>query len=458
MMDLYGQFEGAHLPRGIDQAGTVRLATFLEKQVRFASCLIMSSLATEETFESRLPRSTGLGGYLGFLRHCAEEIEVLGLNQGLANLARKIDASLAQKATLDGAGLTVKQFRDYVAHAGFVPGDGRFDRALRESVKENSHLLVERVRLMGGTELRGGDYYLGEIPLTPLFISRNGAPAMFQEFQAKEVVYYSLAEESLVCRYRLNRESPVNGILGLLANGKAGRDGSALRLFKDALLEDLKGFAVSGFTKIAGLYAPFVVNWRRVTSDGYESRQDTFRLGLRNEWQWQSGRSWKGYDAFLRLISNWSVIAQRSLQGLNAHIDQWESTEDHLFEADLPLKVPDSIESQISRRDIGGGVTGRQSQGVGSLGGMLDDSASQIAGRPTIFFVTGEAGIGKTYSLMNLTRTRAERLLDDPNEASPLYLYVSCSGTGLKRLRDLINAEVAGTRRLILRWGRSGVR
>lgn len=447
-MDLYEEFEHAHLPRGVDGSGTIRLATFLEKQVRFASCLIMGALAQEESFQARLPRLTGLGGYLGFLRHCAEEIRAVGLDQGLAGLAAGIDASLSQQATLDRDGLSVKQFRDYVAHAGLVPGDGRFDRALKATVRENADLLSERIRLMGGTRLIDDSYFLGSIPLAPLFVHREGYPAMYQEINKKEVTYYSVAEDVLVYRVGLASSSNLRGILDLVT-GNPDRDGAALRLFKDAIVEDLKGFAVPGSVQVSGIFAPFKVEWRWLTSSGSEQRVDTFRLGSRNEWQWQHGRSWKGYDSFLQTIANWLVVAQRSLTGLNSRIATWEAMENRLFEGALAMNVPATVESQLARRDVLSGSASTQHQGVTTLAGMLDDSAGQVMGRPTIYFITGEAGIGKTYSLMHLTSRRAEDLIDGATTMSPLYLYVSCSGTGLKRLKDLINAEVAETRNLV---------
>lgn len=447
-MNLYEQFEDAHLPQGVDGSRTIRLTTFLEKQVRFASCLIMATLASEPEFRTRLPRMTGLGGYLGFLRHCVEEIGVASLDQGLANLAAQIDSSLSQQVTLDKDGLTVKQFRDYVAHAGFVPGDGRFDSALRAAVKENSQLLSDRIGLMGGTRLLHGLYLLGDIPLSPLFIHRGGAPAMFQELNKKEATYYSVAEDVLVYKVGLTTNSELSGLLDLVP-AKPDRDGSAVRLFKDAVIEDLRGFAVPGSASTSGLFSPFSVKWQWVTSSGHEDRKDTFRLGIRNEWQWLSGRSWQGYDSFLRTIANWAVVAQRSLLGLEARINHWEDAEKRLLRADRTMSVPRSVESQLARRDISGGSIGGEWQGVRTLAGMLDDSAGQVSGRPTIYFITGEAGIGKTFSLLHLTRQRASALRAEPADGSPLYLYVSCSGTGLKRLKDLINAEVAETRNLV---------
>ena len=63
--------------------------------------------------------------------------------------------------------------------------------------------------------------------------------------------------------------------------------------------------------------------------------------------------------------------------------------------------------------------------------------------------------MGKTHNLVTASLHRSERLVEAADEdkrsvlgGSPLYLYVSCSGVGLRSLRDLINAAVVETQNL----------
>ncbi|EOM75738.1 hypothetical protein Rrhod_3010 [Rhodococcus rhodnii LMG 5362] len=79
---------------------------------------------------------------------------------------------------------------------------------------------------------------------------------------------------------------------------------------------------------------------------------------------------------------------------------------------------------------------------------------------PQVYFVRGEAGIGKTFNLFKAPKDRATALCDtDLNK--PLYLYISCSGMGLKRVEDIIDAAVVGTQNLdfssVLALSRNGL-
>ena len=89
--------------------------------------------------------------------------------------------------------------------------------------------------------------------------------------------------------------------------------------------------------------------------------------------------------------------------------------------------------------------------GQKGLSAFVDDAANSVAGLPQIFFLSGEAGIGKTHALLTCTRDRhveLESAMPDVQPQLPVYLYVSCSGTGLRSIRDLINAAVVDTQNL----------
>lgn len=448
-MHLYSQFENAYLPDGVESSSTHRLATYVEKQVRFASCLIMACLVDNEKIATRLPKMTGLGGYLGFLRQAADELEHLNEHPDLAAVALTICDSLNQQAVLEESGLSVKQFRDYVAHAGLVPNDGRFDSALRKTIGVIVEAISSLVRHRGGTRLASdGRYFLNSTPLWPLFLQSDGYASLYQSVAGKEVTYYSLNRQALVRVERITPTSQYRDILRFVSQSP-DKDPSCIRTFKDALVVDLRGFATLGEMKIDGLFSPFSLTWERATSGGSEPRTDEFRIGIRNDWQWRRGRSWVGYDAFIRDVANWEIVADRLANKLKSFADNWGKAERRILQGSESMAVPDSVQATLMPREFARRPSKMTTTTVGQLVDLADGSATEVTGRPVVYFITGEAGIGKTFNLLNLALKRAQALAQHPSADLPLYLYISCSGTGLKSLRDLINAAVADTRNLI---------
>lgn len=439
-MDLYGELAAQY------QSGSVHaLSTFLERQVRFAACVERPVLGHRRDLPG-LPRRVGLGGYVAYLASLAQH----AIPEDVARLNAGLIASLDTSPFPD-RDQSLKVYRDFLAHGGVEPGGVLLVETLESAVAANAERITLFIEGRGGIERKGDRivFRSGE-SLDPFIISLGEHFGTFQSLHGGELVYYT-NNPSEPLHVRVQGSDQHRTIADEVAPPPRADDAGAAEALIESIQRDLKGFRDRGTQiELSGRYSPFEVSWAWSTSTGSELRTDHFRVAVSREWQWRSPEGWQPYAEFLRLISNWPVVVSRSRMRLQT-IEQQRQDADILdFGRPSDLTVPEAVKARlVPTETIGSSLKRYSADALGSLVEVVDEAARTATGVPQIFFVTGEAGIGKTFNLIRESLHRADRLdettLDEPE---PLYLFISCSGVGVNGIDKLINDAVVETRNL----------
>lgn len=465
--DLYGAMESAYFRNQISN-GVHFVSSFLEKQVRLAACLAFSELVLTDS-AVRIPRSTGLGGYLAVMHEIAEHCRAEGINPEVDKLCRAMAKQFNRFAD-DANDRTIKDYRDYLAHGGIEPSGGTLYDALVQAKNDNARVIRGHIECRGGVQWLDDQLSLtNEISLYPLIIIAAGDVAIFQSADDQCMTYYTLNPERPTIEFRSSdrsEKSVVEDLTKFLRAAPSREDRRNISLYKQSVSQDLRGFREPGIEpEFIGVYSPFDLQWARTTSEGCEFRTDRFRVNSNSAREWLSPSGWVAYTSFLKAISNWGVIVRRSLDRLNAIAEEYRRIEGEQFTNLSSLEIPDLVSTKFLVRDVLGSsfASGEKEKPV-DIEHVIDQSATNFTGVPQVFFVTGEAGIGKTYSLFKSSRDRAQALVADADadfDDKPMYLYISCSGVGLKKMDDIINAAVVETRNLtfdsVLALSRNGL-
>ena len=407
------------------------LSTFLERQVRFAACIARAAADIKQGMP-RLPRSTGLGGYLSFMR----SLGAMPLGADAQEMLNAVRASI--EGTADMSTHSLKQYRDFLAHGGLEPSTPDLYGELKRAVEANAEAIHQFIESRSGTRTMGTQYTFGDgVTLWPYFIQaaspNTSAFGLFQSLDRFEVQYYtndpdvpivSLPPESAEYRALSSRvEAP----------GKQADADAADRLFR-VVEKDLNGFR-DGDSEVLrrGVNCPFSVGWHWSTSSGSHYREDHFRVNVSGERQWLSGTDWQPYLKFLGSISHWQVVVQRSLQRLRTLERQRQEDGRDDFDVTPPMVIPHTVTTTfVTRETVGGSLSAYAQGGEVALVEAVDESSVTATGVPQVFFVTGEAGIGKTFNLLRESLKRADSLTESAPPPAPLYLFVSCSGVGIR--------------------------
>ena len=458
-IDLYGSMENAYFAR--NSTGVHFLSTFLEKQVRLATCLSYTQLAISQS-TPRLPRSAGLGGYLECLRQIMQFCRTEGIHAEMAELSDAIISQFGEFGD-ESKNRTIKEYRDYLAHGGIEPAGQVLSDALRVAISNNASAIREYLVRKGGVIHSAGKLQLRTgTTLYPLIIDSGSTLAIFQGAFDQSLTYYTLDSTAPTIEFTSADQPFVNDVAKFLSAPPSAGDRKTIVLFHEAIRRDIRGFlephAEYGFI---GSYSPFTLEWARKTSEGPQYRTDQFRINTNNAREWMGGAGWRPYTDFLKSVSNWSIIIRRSLDRLNSIEESFRRMETEHFSSLSSLNLPKQISTKFSVRDTRGtSFSPVSDNGPVDLENIVDESATSSTGVPQVFFVTGEAGIGKTFSLFRSSKVRAQSLTETDDDV-PIYLYISCSGVGLKKVEDIINAAVVGTQNLtfdsVLTLSRNGL-
>jgi hypothetical protein len=183
-----------------------------------------------------------------------------------------------------------------------------------------------------------------------------------------------------------------------------------------------------------------------------EERSDCFRIGHAEQREWETTPgTWVPYPTFLRHLANWAVVATRMRQQLQA-IEERLITDEQTTLGWANDAVP-LIEPMIRFTDLQGVPESRVPVTFDDLRLGIDARLAIRGSQTRIYFITGEAGIGKTRMLLNTALKRALAVeAESGDEASkdrlPLFLYVRSTGQVLNSLQTVVNAAAADTRNL----------
>ncbi|MEU2441652.1 hypothetical protein ABZ595_36530 [Streptomyces rubradiris] len=186
----------------------------------------------------------------------------------------------------------------------------------------------------------------------------------------------------------------------------------------------------------------FGYEWGKSVSEGTQLRRDYFRVGPDGP-EWQDEQGWVPYRSYLRTLTNWPIVASRlrhKLEEMERHLAQ-EETEQLGWQPD----IGSHREAHVEVTEYDGGNPRKK-----SFSQLIDDVDADLGvetGQTQVFFVNGEAGIGKTRAMVKAALNRA-REVEQVQGDKPLFLYVKSTGRVLDDLDAAVNNAVALTQNL----------
>jgi ATPase involved in DNA replication initiation len=314
--------------------------------------------------------------------------------------------------------MSVRQVRNQVFHGGPDPKDIDLD-ALQQVVLANAERIV-------------AIYEHGHVArLEPFFITIGGELAALVDYSVGSATYWPRSGPATdVARPEildeLQKRAPQSG-------------DRLLESFAQDIQRDLRGFAERDSIDILVVPSrPIVVRWDLRTSDGTTTRIDRFELDVDHARIWQSESGRKPYKAFLADICNWKLLKERLLEELEEQVELESKISEELF-PDIKRNVP-NVPAHVRVADSsfgsGGDITIAQAcERIIARAGVYSSCTNLI-------ILTGEAGSGKTHSLLQFARES----LSQSGDLDPIAIYISSSGVSANSLDTLLDARMARTR------------
>ncbi|WP_197321110.1 NACHT domain-containing NTPase [Saccharomonospora sp. NB11] len=227
-----------------------------------------------------------------------------------------------------------------------------------------------------------------------------------------------------------------------------------LESFAIDIQKDLRGFAERESVQVRVVPSePIAVRWDLRTSSGTIRRFDQFGMTVDHTRVWYSESGSKSYKEFLADICNWELLKERLLEQLEEQVEHESQISEELFPnlkryiTDVPARV----------RVTEGGLGDRRDCTIAEACELITSQTDNYSSQTHLIILTGEAGSGKTHSLLQFARES----LAYGKELSPLAVYISSSGTSANSLNTLLDASMARTRILdkssVLALCRSGL-
>lgn len=193
------------------------------------------------------------------------------------------------------------------------------------------------------------------------------------------------------------------------------------------------------------LYVP----WTRSTSDGNQARIDAFRIGPDNRREWKVPKSddrWVSYSEFMREIANWPILARRIGIGLESFS---KSRRDEELSR-LGITQNSKHRGPSKLREVNEDLNSQEQSNGHSfdLKERVDDACERMKPSTAVYFVVGQAGLGKTDLMLSMAKNRAEEIAVNPDLKKPLFLFVSSTGRTLASLEDAVNGSLNITKLL----------
>ncbi|MDH2408765.1 NACHT domain-containing protein [Streptomyces chitinivorans] len=280
-----------------------------------------------------------------------------------------------------------------------------------------------------------------EVPLWPFMYARaDGSWYVYARYTGSRPEYLAFGAPNY--RSRPNDAELVTS-LDLLLKPKREAD-DPRESFRVEVENDLKAFAdvVGSPPQYFDHSQGFGYEWGKSVSEGTQLRRDYFRVGPDGP-EWQDERDWVPYRAYLRKLANWPIVASRLRHKLE-EVERQLAQE----EADQLGWKPDigsHREARVEVTEYDGGNPRRK-----TFSQLIDDVDADLGvetGQTQVFFVNGEAGIGKTRAMLKAALNRA-REVERHQGDRPLFLYVKSTGRVLDDLDAAVNHAVALTQNL----------
>ncbi|MFD4000308.1 NACHT domain-containing protein [Streptomyces rubiginosohelvolus] len=319
---------------------------------------------------------------------------------------------------VEESGLSIRQVRNRICHGGPVPE--AVNRALlRRVVSENAERIV-RIYEHGHVAM-----------LAPYFCTIDGSLTALHSFSGTAATYWPRRGEAV--------DIADPHVVDALNKLKFQFGDRLLDDFAQDIARDLRGFAErDSIYVMVSPNEPIAVRWDRRTSDGVEERVDRFMLGvdLARKWVTESGPN--PYKAFLADVCHWPLLKRRLLEDLEDQDAAEKRISRELF-PNLPQLVA-PVPTHVQFDDDYQGP--RVNLTISEACDEVTEGIHSYRGSTNLITLTGEAGAGKTYSLLQFARES----LHSNDDLSPLVIYISSSKSSATTLDKLITARVAGTR------------
>lgn len=436
----------------------------LEYLLRFTSLLTHCTLRSAGAPAPQLHRSPGFGYWIDVLRQLsawagpvtAHGTTAAQLREAVRALLRLHDDGPGKKVPFDTYGL----LRNHLDHGGpAVPGlDEHVDALVRKFWDVVAGCLsAARVEF----EPDGADRHpvlvsAGErVDLFPFFyVTKNDAWQVFSAFNHKKPSYIVFGNPATSLVYPPSKDHGTHLDPLLRKRGKRDFQRTA---FRDSVLKDLEAFKEKGSPLVENHptaerdgqeISGFAIRWSQAVSAGTEDRDDHFRIGQDNRWEWRSedGR-WVPYSTFLRTIANLPVAARRlhwSLKDLEDRLAEEENRQLG-WECEVSLRPAVVTLGDPAQRGE------RRRLPFEELIDGLDGEVGAERDQTLLYFVNGEAGTGKTRAMLAAARKRAGELAQETDPARidrPLFLYLRSNGRVLESLDEAVNNATSETRNL----------
>lgn len=418
------------------QGGGVRaVASEYERMTRLCALFEKAIMASAPG----VPRMTGLGGYLNYLRDVNKD-------PSCPKNIHKLNEALCSLQQTDSEYGSLGDYRNYLSHGGIEPTDRDTENIFKELLDANWLLFKEFVDEEHIELTPEGIQYNGAITSELVCIDENEIIWYFQEGTNTKALFYS-SSGGVKKVDRCNDSLGPGSVFRAMKPPAEDGETKALKDYLNRIKIDLDAFKEKNsiIQQIEVSSEKFGLEWERAVSDGSERRLDIFCLSRTGERLWGNNGIRYGYKEFLKSLVNWDVSISRmrsrirDLQALK-RAEDWED-----FEKGSELEIPPRVTPNFQMLD-------RTKINSNEFVDQIDESSTLIPVNTQIYFVSGEAGVGKTYNLLQLTSRRFSELENEPSNPQkgdrPAFLYVSCSGSGYRGLEAIINNEIINTRNL----------
>lgn len=444
--EIYATMHNTAFPDGVSASNPEAAVQFLETQTRLAALLVQAEINATRTVARKLPKQSGLGSYRRFLR------QALSPNSGLSEAGKMMASGVFNMSGVQSSEMAdgIESYRNYLLHGGIARPNEVIAAELVAIVENNAEAING---YLDGSSIEVcppdfDDYCTiiidKEIDLSPLIYWQGGHFLYLREASKRGAKYVSTNQQKPVIELPFGGAAVAQVQIENLVNMSPGELPRQMRFLEERVRLDIKAFVEPGTVPLLEpgeneLWVEWTLNAENPTV-----RRDQFVLSKQGGIRWHDPESKVdcGYDEFIKVLANWSTVVNRVAEDLRSLRNRFDIySQEDLFESHQ-FVVPENIETKYSftqepRRN---GVDRREFMK------SIDEAAGRATQESQIFFLKGEAGIGKTHNLIDFCLLRAEECAAGLEK--PLYIYVDCAKTSLLDLKDLITARVSFTRNL----------